>query len=66
MQPPPEPTFMESVTETSRMMALALDATLDATPDDVVTSKHQAIVLEKLVQSEPATLEAIDSPGLDD
>ncbi|HKR66217.1 MAG TPA: ribonuclease H-like domain-containing protein [Thermoanaerobaculia bacterium] len=44
--PTPEPTFMESVTETSRMMALALDAT----PDDVVTSKHQAIVLEKLVQ----------------
>jgi hypothetical protein len=66
MQPPPEPTFMESVTETSRMMALALDATMDATPDDVVTSKHQAIVLEKLVQSEPATLEVIDSPGLDD
>jgi predicted PolB exonuclease-like 3'-5' exonuclease len=66
MQPPPEPTFMESVTETSRMMALALDATMDATPDDVVTSKHQAIVLEKLVQSEPSTLEGIEAPGLDD
>lgn len=48
-EPPPEPTFMESVTETSRTMALALDAT----PDDVVTSKHQAIILEKLVQTEP-------------
>jgi len=62
MQPPPEPTFMESVTETSRMMALALDAT----PDDVVTSKHQAIVLEKLVQSESTTLEGIESSSLDD
>jgi predicted PolB exonuclease-like 3'-5' exonuclease len=66
MQPPPEPTFMESVTETSRMMALALDATPDATPDDVVTSKHQAIVLEKLVQSESSSLQDIESSSLDD
>lgn len=42
----PEPSFMESVVQTS----LALTASLEATPaEEPVTAKHQAIVLEKLV-----------------
>jgi 3'-5' exonuclease len=41
----PEPTFMESVTKTS----LTLTSALDAAEEEVVTAKHQAIVLEKLV-----------------
>ena len=46
--PSMEPTFMESVTETS----LTLTSALETTSDEVVTSKHQAIILEKLVQSD--------------
>jgi predicted PolB exonuclease-like 3'-5' exonuclease len=42
---PDEPTFMESVTKTS----LTLTSALDAAEEEVVTAKHQAIVLEKLV-----------------
>jgi len=43
----PEPSFMESVVQTS----LALTASLDEAPaaEEVVTAKHQAIVLDKLV-----------------
>jgi len=44
-----EPSFMESVTETSLSLSAALEET---TSDEVVTTKAQAIVLEKLVQSE--------------
>ncbi|HEX6642502.1 MAG TPA: ribonuclease H-like domain-containing protein, partial [Thermoanaerobaculia bacterium] len=40
-----EPTFMEQVMETS----LTLSSALDAAEEEVVTAKHQAIVLEKLV-----------------
>lgn len=40
-----EPSFMESVTKTS----LTLTTALDAAEEEVVTAKHQAIVLEKLV-----------------
>lgn len=40
-----EPTFMEQVTKTS----LTLTEALDAAEEEVVTAKHQAIVLEKLV-----------------
>lgn len=40
-----EPTFMEQVTKTS----LTLTSALDAVEEEVVTAKHQAIVLEKLV-----------------
>ena len=45
-----ERSFMESVTQTSLTLASALED-LGAT-DELVTAKHQAIVLEKLVQSE--------------
>jgi predicted PolB exonuclease-like 3'-5' exonuclease len=51
LQPPSEPSFMESVTKTS----LALTSALDVEPldgDEIVTSKHQAFVLEKLVQAD--------------
>lgn len=44
-----EPTFMESVTETSLAMTAALEAN-----DEVTATRAQALVLEKLVQSEPA------------
>jgi hypothetical protein len=44
MEPATEPTFMESVTETS----LTLTSTLDAASEEIVVSKHQAIILEKL------------------
>ena len=44
---PGEPTFMESITQTSLMMTSALEETVEA--DEVVTTKSQAIVLEKLV-----------------
>jgi DNA polymerase elongation subunit (family B) len=43
-----EPTFMESVTETS----LTLASSLEDGSGEVVTSKHQAMILEKLVQNE--------------
>jgi len=46
--PSMEPSFMESVTETSLMMTSALEET----SDEVVSSKHQALILEKLVQTE--------------
>ena len=45
-----EPTFIESVTKTSLTLTSALDATVEA--DEVVTSKAQAMVLEKLTQIE--------------
>lgn len=45
IMPADEPTFMESVTKTS----LTLTSALDAAEEEVVTAKHQAIVLEKLV-----------------
>jgi len=45
-----ERSFMESVTQTSLTLASALED--PGATDEVVTAKHQAIVLEKLVQSE--------------
>jgi len=53
LPPPPltsERSFIESVTQTSLTLASSLD-NLDMS-DEMVTAKHQAIVLEKLVQSE--------------
>jgi 3'-5' exonuclease len=47
-----EPTFMEQVTMTSLTLTEALDAP-DAPPEEVVTGKHQAMVLEKLVGDVP-------------
>ena len=47
-----EPTFMEQVTMTSLALTEALDAP-DAPPEEVVTGKHQAMVLEKLVGDVP-------------
>lgn len=47
-----EPTFMEQVTLTSLTLTDALEAP-DAPPEEVVTGKHQAIVLEKLVGETP-------------
>lgn len=44
--PPPEPSFIEQVTETSRTLAAALEDD----PSVVMTAKHQAIVLEKLTR----------------
>ncbi len=48
----PEPTFMESITQTSLMMPDALDET---GAHEVVTTKSQAIVLEKLAHVAAAT-----------
>ncbi len=47
-----EPTFMEQVTMTSLTLTEALDAP-DAPPAEVVTGKHQALVLEKLAGDVP-------------
>jgi hypothetical protein len=47
--PPPEPTFIESVTQTSLALTSALE-TDDTT--DAMTGRAQAIVLEKLVHEE--------------
>jgi predicted PolB exonuclease-like 3'-5' exonuclease len=47
-----EPTFMEQVTMTSLTLSEALDAP-DAPPEEVVTGKHQALVLEKLAGDVP-------------
>jgi predicted PolB exonuclease-like 3'-5' exonuclease len=47
-----EPTFMEQVTLTSLTLPEALDAP-EGPPDEVVTGKHQAIVLEKLAGETP-------------
>jgi len=45
-----EPTFIESVTRSSLALTASLDAVVES--DDVVTTKTQAAVLEKLVQTE--------------
>jgi len=51
MLQPSEPSFMESVTKTSLTLTSALDVeAVDS--DEIVTSKHQAFVLEKLVQAD--------------
>jgi predicted PolB exonuclease-like 3'-5' exonuclease len=47
-----EPTFMEQVTMTSLTLTETLDAP-DAPPAEVVTGKHQALVLEKLAGDVP-------------
>ncbi len=62
-EPAAEPTFMESVTETS----LTLTSSLEAISDDIVTSKHQALILEKLAATEPTTsLDGFESVNLED
>jgi predicted PolB exonuclease-like 3'-5' exonuclease len=48
---PAEPTFMEQVTRTSLTLTSALED-LDAPAEAVTPSKHQALILEKLVQAE--------------
>lgn len=48
---PSEPTFMESVTKTSLTLTSALEQ-FDEPGEDVVTGKHQAMILEKLVQAD--------------
>jgi len=45
-----EPTFMESVTRTSLSLTASLDEVV--TPDDVVTTRTQVAVLDKLVQAD--------------
>lgn len=55
-----EPTFMESVTQTSMMMTSALEAETES--DTVVTTKSQAIVLEKLAPTVAALEEEL--PGV--
>lgn len=47
--PAPEPSFIESVTKTS----LTLTSALEQSEVEVVTGKHQALVLEKLVGDTP-------------
>ena len=50
--PPAEPTFIESVTQTSLALTSSLSETESpARVDEMVTSKHPAIILEKLAQS---------------
>jgi predicted PolB exonuclease-like 3'-5' exonuclease len=49
--PAPEPSFMESVTQTSLALTSALEQVEGSHGDDLVTAKQQALVLEKLVQS---------------
>jgi hypothetical protein len=51
--PPPEPSFIESVTKTSLALTSALEADDNTEPGvEPVTGRHQAIVLEKLVHEE--------------
>lgn len=47
--PPSEPTFMESVTETSRVLSAALEEI--GHTGELFAAKQQALVLEKLVQT---------------
>jgi hypothetical protein len=49
IMPPPEPSFIESVTKTSLALTSALEDETDANVDGDVAGKHQAHVLEKLV-----------------
>jgi DNA polymerase elongation subunit (family B) len=44
-----EPSFIESVTQTSLALTSSLDTAETARPEEIVTSKHQAVILEKLV-----------------
>jgi hypothetical protein len=49
-----EPSFMDSVTQSSLALSSSLeqiDFGVASKPAEVVTGRHQAIVLEKLVQS---------------
>lgn len=53
--PTPETAFMESVTQSSLVLTSSLEqpeVTAEEQTEEVVTAKHQAIVFEKLVQSE--------------
>ena len=43
---------MESVTQTSLALTAALDVAEEPKAEEVVTAKHQAIVLEKLVMEQ--------------
>lgn len=46
--PSSESSFMESVTQTSLTLTSALDALNDEPEAEIVTAKHQAVILEKL------------------
>lgn len=50
--PAPEPSFIESVTKTSLTLTSALEADVEDQGGETVTTRHQAIVLEKLVHEE--------------
>ncbi len=54
MIPPPEPTFMEAVTQTSMALTASLEQLEEvtlSTPNPVMTGRHQAVVLDKLIQA---------------
>lgn len=44
-----EPTFMEQVTKTSLTLTTALEQQVEASSDEVMSTRHQAMILEKLV-----------------
>jgi predicted PolB exonuclease-like 3'-5' exonuclease len=48
---PSEPTFIEQVTQTSLALTNVLDAAEPARDEEMVASKHQALILEKLAQA---------------
>ena len=49
--PAAEPTFIESVTQTSLALTTALSEPEPARAEELVTSKHSALILEKLAQA---------------
>ena len=60
---PAEPSFMESVTQSSLTLSAALDQMEHGAAAEVVTAKHQALVLDKLVAgAEPNVEDDIPSP----
>lgn len=59
--PPADPTFMESVTQTSLTLTSALEEVDSVREDEVMSSKHQAIILEKLVQTTESPEDEIPS-----
>jgi hypothetical protein len=58
----PEPSFIESVTATSLTLSSALEQMDRGAAAEVVTAKHQAMVLDKLVASETPAEDEIPSP----
>jgi hypothetical protein len=64
--PPPatDPTFMESVTQTSLTLTSALEEVEVTREDEAMTVKHQAVILEKLAAVLPASQEDEIPPGV--